>query len=50
MVSFTPLPVYSPGKGPPVDVGYEAVWTSESVWTLWRVENLLTIYFILVRP
>jgi hypothetical protein len=29
-----------PRKGPPVPIGYEAGWTSESVPTLWRKQSL----------
>jgi hypothetical protein len=38
-VSFTPLPLYPPGKEPPVPIGQKAEWAPESVWTLWRREN-----------
>jgi hypothetical protein len=27
------------GKKPPVPIGYEVGWASESVWTLWRREQ-----------
>jgi hypothetical protein len=29
----------SPGKEPPVSIGYEAVWAPEPVWTTQRREN-----------
>jgi hypothetical protein len=29
----TPWPRFSPGKGLPVPIGQEAVWTTEQVWT-----------------
>jgi hypothetical protein len=29
----------SPRKKPPVPIGYEAGWTPEPVWTVWRSEN-----------
>jgi hypothetical protein len=45
MGSFTPLPLYFPGKHPSVPVGNEAGWTSESVWTVWRGENMPAICF-----
>jgi hypothetical protein len=32
-----------PGKGPPVAIGYEAVWTSELVWTPKLWENPLPL-------
>jgi hypothetical protein len=35
LVSFTPLPLYSPGKEPPVSIGQEAGWAPQPVWTLW---------------
>jgi hypothetical protein len=29
----------TPGERAPVLIGYEAVWTQEPVWTLWRRET-----------
>jgi hypothetical protein len=29
----------SPGKEPPVPIGYEVGWTPEPVWTTWRSKN-----------
>jgi hypothetical protein len=34
-ISFTPRPVYPPGKEPPVPNGNEAGWAPEPVWTLY---------------
>jgi hypothetical protein len=31
----------SPGKEPPVPVGYEAGWAQDLVWTLWSREKSL---------
>jgi hypothetical protein len=33
VVSVTPRPRFTPGKGPPVPIGWEAGWASEPVWT-----------------
>jgi hypothetical protein len=33
LVSVTPRPRYTPGKGPPVPIVQEAGWAPESVWT-----------------
>jgi hypothetical protein len=33
---LTPLPIYPPGKDPPVPIGQEAGWVPEPVWALWR--------------
>jgi hypothetical protein len=33
MVSITPLPRFTPGKGPPVLIEQEAGWAPEPVWT-----------------
>jgi hypothetical protein len=35
VASFTPWPLYPPGKQLPVTIG-PARWTPDSVWTLWR--------------
>jgi hypothetical protein len=33
VVSVTPRPRFTPGKGPPVPIVQEAEWVSELVWT-----------------
>jgi hypothetical protein len=38
MVSVTPRPRFTPGKGPPVPIGQEAGWAPEQVWTQ-RIEE-----------
>jgi hypothetical protein len=39
VVSFTPLPLYPPGKVLPVPIGDEDVWAPKPVWKIWRSEN-----------
>jgi hypothetical protein len=41
VVSVTPRPRFTPGKGPPVPIVQEAEWASESVWTQRLEEKLL---------
>jgi hypothetical protein len=40
VVSFTSGPFYSKGKNP-CTIGWEAGWTPEPVWTLWRREKFV---------
>jgi hypothetical protein len=35
VVSFTPRPLYLPGKEPLASIGWEAGWAPEAVWTRW---------------
>jgi hypothetical protein len=39
VVTVTPRPRFTPGKGPPVAIGEEAVWTSDVIWTQ-RLEEI----------
>jgi hypothetical protein len=42
VVSFTPLPLYPPGKGPAVPIGQDAGWAPELAWTTQRREHSLS--------
>jgi hypothetical protein len=35
------LATLTPGKEPPIPIGYEARWAPELVWTLWRRKKIL---------
>jgi hypothetical protein len=39
LTGLHPLAALSPGKQPPVSIGWEAGWTPEPVWSLWIGEN-----------
>jgi len=39
VVSFTPRPLYRPGKEPLVPIRWEAGWAPKPVWTRWRKER-----------
>jgi hypothetical protein len=43
VVSVTPRPRFTPGKGPSVSIGQEAGWSPEPVWTQARGKSLLPL-------
>jgi hypothetical protein len=43
VVSFTLRQLYSREKVFPASIGYEAKWTPEPVWTLWRKGKSLSL-------
>jgi hypothetical protein len=53
VVSVTPRPRFTPGKGPPVPIVQEAGWASEPVWTQrmlfisWTLSQICFFEFIL---
>jgi hypothetical protein len=43
VVSFTPRPSFTPGKGTPVPIVQEAGWAQEPVWTQRSEEKSFTL-------